>query len=130
MIKNANAIGKWTDQRVAWLDRLFELSEAMEGTDRRYLTKLIGQPGAAGVVGVVHGDGFAKERSDFDDLATTLSGHEGVTVAASKVEKGGNDGDYPWKFDLDVSWKPVKKKGSGIGGQGLGEKPPEARSKK
>ncbi|RLT07325.1 MAG: hypothetical protein DWI21_09935 [Planctomycetota bacterium] len=130
MIKNANAIGKWTDQRVAWLDRLFELSEAMEGTDRRYLTKLIGQPGAAGVVGVVHGDGFAKERSDFDDLATTLSGHEGVTVAASKVEKGGNDGDYPWKFDLDVSWKPVKKKGSGIGEQGLGEKPPEARSKK
>ena len=130
MLKNATAIGRWYDQRVAWLDRLVELSEAMEGTDRRYLTKLNGQPGAAGIVGVVHGDGFAKERSDFDDLATTLSGHEGVTVAASKVEKGGNDGDYPWKFDLDVSWKPVKKKGSGIGGQGSADKTPKAQDKK
>lgn len=130
MVKNVNTIGKWADQRVAWLDRLFELSEAMEGTDRRYLTKLSGQPGAAGIVGVVHGDGFAKERSDFDDLATTLSGHEGVTVAASKVEKGGNDGDYPWKFDLDVSWKPVKKKGPGAGGQGLEEKAPTTPPKK
>ena len=113
MIKNASAVGKWTDQRVAWLDRLFELSNAMEGTDRRYLIKLNGQPGAAGIVGVVRGDGFAKERDDVDDLATTLSTNEGVTVTPHKVEKGGNDGDYPWKFDLDVSWKPVSKKGSG-----------------
>lgn len=122
MIKNVNAIGKWTDQRVAWLDRLFELSNAMEGTDRRYFTKLNGQPGAAGIVGVVRGDGFAKDRDDVDDLATTLSANEGVTVTPHKVEKGGNDGDYPWKFDLDVSWKPVSKKGSGVRGQGSGEK--------
>lgn len=122
MVKNVNAIGKWADQRVAWLDRLFELAEAMEGTDRRYLTKLNGQPGAAGVVGVVRGDGFAKDRDDVDSLATKLSSQEGVTVTPHTITRAGTDGDYPWKFDLDVSWKPVKKKGSGVGSQGSGEK--------
>ncbi len=130
MVKNVNAIGKWTDQRVAWLDRLFELSEAMEGTDRRYLTKLNGQPGAAGIVGVVRGDGFAKDRDDIDDLSAKLASHEGVTVTPHQVARPGTDGDYPWKFDLDVSWKPVKKKGLGAGGQGQGEKAPTTQPKK
>lgn len=127
LIKNVNAIGKWTDQRVAWLDRLFELSEAMEGTDRRYLTKLNGQPGAAGIVGVVRGDGFAKDRDDIEELSTKLSSQEGVTVTPHQITRPGTDGDYPWKFDLDVSWKPVKKKGSGAGGQGSGEKAPSKK---
>ncbi len=130
MVKNVNAIGKWTDQRVAWLDRLFELSEAMEGTDRRYLTKLNGQPGAAGIVGVVRGDGFAKDRDDIDDLSAKLASHEGVTVTPHQVARPGTDGDYPWKFDLDVSWKPVKKKGSGVGVLGSEEKAPKAQGKK
>lgn len=126
MIKNVNAIGKWVDQRVAWLDRLFELSEAMEGTDRRYLTKLNGQPGAAGIVGVVRADGFAKERDDIDDLSAKLASHEGITVTPHEYSRPGTDGDYPFKFDLDVSWKPVKKKGSGGGGQGTGTKTSQA----
>lgn len=121
MVKNANSVGKWNDQRVAWLDRLFELSDAMEGTDRRYLTKLNCQPGAAGVVGVVRGDGFAKERDDIDDLSTKLSGHQGVTVTPHKVDRPGTDGDYPWKFDLDVSWQPVKK-AAATKGQATGAK--------
>jgi len=131
MVKNFNTIGKWTDQRVAWLDRLYELSEAMEGTDRRYLTKLSGQPGAAGIVGAVRGDGFAKDRDDVDELSAKLASHEGATVTPHQVSRPGTDGDYPWKFDLDVSWKPVKSKGSGVGNQqGLRDKAPKTPSKK
>ena len=101
----------------------------MEGTDRRYLTKLNFQPGAAGVVGVVRGDGFAKERDDIGDLSEKLSAHPGVTVTPHKEEKGGNDGDYPWKFDLDVSWQPVKKV-TAVGGQGSGPKTSKESAKK
>ena len=129
MVNNINMVGRWNDQRVAWLDRLIELSDAMEGTDRRYLTKLSCQPGAAGVVGVVRGDGFAKERDDIGDLSEKLSAHPGVTVTPHKEEKGGNDGDYPWKFDLDVSWQPVKKVAA-VGGQGSGPKTSKESAKK
>lgn len=129
LVKNANSIGKWNDQRVAWLDRLVELSDAMEGTDRRYLTKLNCQPGAAGIVGVVRGDGFAKERDDIDVLSTKLSSHPGVTVTPHKIDRPGTDGDYPWKFDLDVSWQPVKK-AAVVGGQSSANKAATGQSKK
>jgi Tfp pilus assembly PilM family ATPase len=130
MIKNVDAIGRWTDQRVSWLDRLFELTEAMQGTDRRYLRKVNCLPGSSGMVGTVRGDGFAKERDDIDDLTSKLSSNEGVSVVPHEQKRDGADGDYPFKFDLDVAWRPVKKKGLGAGGQGSGEKTPPAPGKK
>ena len=109
MVKNVDSIGRWTDQRVAWLDRLFELTEAMQGTDRRYLRKVNCLPGSGGVVGTVRGDGFAKERDDIDDLTSKLLNNEGVSVVPHEQKRDGADGDYPFKFDLDVAWRPVKK---------------------
>lgn len=121
MVKNVDTISRWADQRVSWLDRLFDLSEAMQGTDRRYLRKLNCMPGSGGVVGTVRGDGFAKEREDIDALTTRLLNNEGVTVVPHEQKRDGADGDYPFRFDLDVAWRPVKK-GSGVGNQGAGEK--------
>lgn len=125
MVTNVNSISRWGDQNVAWLDRLLELSAAMDGTDKRYLTKLNCQPGAAGIIGVVRGDGFAREREDIDALTAKLSSQPGVTVTPHKIDRTGTDGDYPWKFDLDVSWQPVKAKPA----TAAGEKKPGGTSK-
>ena len=126
MVKNVDAIGRWADQRVSWLDRLFELTEAMQGTDRRYLRKLNCLPGSGGVVGTVRGDGFAKDREDAEDLTAQLIKQEGVTVVPHEIRPDGTDGDYRFKFDLDVAWRPVKKKpgrqGAGANVQGTGDK--------
>ncbi|MFM9966661.1 MAG: hypothetical protein ACKV2Q_36245 [Planctomycetaceae bacterium] len=109
LVKNVDMVGRWVDQRVAWLDRLHDLTKSMQGTDRRYLRKLNCLPGSGGVVGTVRGDGFAKDREDIDDLTSKLLSNEGVTVVPHEQKRDGADGDYPFKFDLDVAWRPVKK---------------------
>ena len=60
-------------------------------------------------MGAVRGDGFAKERDDIDDLTSKLLSNEGVSVVPHEQKRDGADGDYPFKFDLDVAWRPVKK---------------------
>ena len=109
-VKSADTIQKWTDQRVTWLDRLSELSQTMQGTERFYVTKLNAQQGSAGTLGAIRGKGFAKDRDDVENLNSKLISREGVTAQTHEIKRVGTDGDYPWELDLDVSWKPVAKK--------------------
>ena len=108
-VKGADTIQKWVDQRVSWLDRLNELSQTMQGTERTYVTKLDAQQGSSGTLGAIRGKGFAKDREDVQDLNAKLIAREGVTVQTHEIKRPASDGDYPFELDLDVSWKPVAK---------------------
>ena len=108
-VKSADTIQKWVDQRVVWLDRLSELSQTMEGTERVYVTKLNAQQGASGTLGAIRGKGFAKDRDDVENLNAKLISRDGLTAQTHEIKRVGTDGDYPWELDLDVSWKPVTK---------------------
>jgi Tfp pilus assembly PilM family ATPase len=115
MVRNTDMIARWADQRVVWLDRLKELAVDTQGTERRYLTNLNCQTGGSEVVGVVKGNGYAKEREDIEDLTARLSARQEATVVPHEIRRAGTDGDYPFQFELDVSWKPVKKTGTSAG---------------
>ncbi len=107
-VKSAESIQKWVDQRVVWLDRFNELSQNMQGTDRRYLTKVTAQPGSGGALGTLRGSGFAKDRDDIEELNTRLTRND-VVVLPHEIQRPGSDGDYPFRFDLDISWRPTSK---------------------
>lgn len=106
-VKAAESIQKWADQRVVWLDRFNELSQTMQGTDRRYLIKLTAQPGSGGALGTLRGIGFAKDRTDIEELNAQLT-RNGATVHPHEIDRPGSDADYPFRFDLDASWRPAK----------------------
>lgn len=108
-IKRADAIQKWTDQRVPWLDRLNELATVNDGTAERYLVKLNCNPGTSGSVASLKGNGFAKDREDVERLTAQLTGREGFVVNPREIRSDGSDGDYPLRFELDISWSPVSK---------------------
>jgi Tfp pilus assembly PilM family ATPase len=120
MVRNTDIIARWADQRVVWLERLNELAIATQGTERRYLVNLNCQTGGSDVVGVMKGNGFAKEREDIEDLTARLSARQEVTVVPHEIRRVGTDGDYPFQFELDLSWKPVQQTGKNAGSRQQG----------
>src|SRR5207249_10953606 len=76
-VKKADTIQKWVEQRVIWLDRLNELSQTMQGTERHYVTKLVCQRGSPGSLGAIRGNRFAEERDDVESLTARLTGRDG-----------------------------------------------------
>jgi hypothetical protein len=68
----------------------------------------------------VKGNGFAKEREDIEDLTARLSARQEVTVVPHEIRRVGTDGDYPFQFELDLSWKPVQQTGKNAGSRQQG----------
>ncbi|MDA1163149.1 MAG: pilus assembly protein PilM [Planctomycetota bacterium] len=104
-VKVADAVGDWAAGRVNWLKEADSLAQAVDGTDRHYLTKIQFGEGTRNELGTVTASGHAKERFDIEGLNAGLMQRPDLEVNAKPIKKSGRDGDYPQQFDLDLKIK-------------------------
>ncbi len=104
-VKVAEKIGDWTAGNVNWLDQTQALSQKMDGTERRYLTEVKFANGTTKQVrGTMSVTGYAKSGSDIFELNESLS-EPNTDVEKTINQRGSKDGDYPQKFQSDISMK-------------------------
>jgi Tfp pilus assembly PilM family ATPase len=101
----AESVDSWAGQNVNWLDESMWLTETMRGTDRQYLTQIRLTGGNNTKKGTVTLTGYAKERADAHTLNAELLERKNVDVQAKENNRSGRDGQYGFKFKLDVTLK-------------------------
>lgn len=104
-VKVAEAVKEWSAGRMNTLNEVNQLAVTMDGTDRRYLTRLVLSEGTRNELGTISGGGLARERFDVEGLNAELMNRPDVQVNAKEVKRSGKDGEYPYQFELDVHLK-------------------------
>ncbi len=98
-------VDQWVASQVNWLNETQQLTEMMEGTERRYLRRLqFGQGTTNTVRGSITATGSAKERTDVEGLNAELLERSDTDIEAQPI-KPGKDSEFPFDFQLDISLK-------------------------
>jgi hypothetical protein len=101
----ADSVDEWSANGVDWLEESNWLTETMQGTDRQYLTNLRLNGGTRTRQGSLTITGYAKERADAQTLNAELLDRKDVEVQSKENNPSGRDGNYPFRFELDVTLK-------------------------
>ena len=103
----ADSVDEWSANGVDWLEESNWLTETMQGTDRQYLTNLRLNGGTRTRQGSLTVTGFAKERADAQTLNAELLARKDreVEVQTKENNPSGRDGNYPFRYELDVTLK-------------------------
>lgn len=99
-------IQDWTDSSVNWLDQAQNLAVTMDGTDRKYLTKLNGSTGNVKTIrGTLMANVRVKDRITADGLSSDIMTQPYVEIEPKALQTKGGDSDFPMQFDLIVNLK-------------------------
>lgn len=102
-------IQDWTDSGVNWLDQTQKLAETMDGTERKYLTKLNGSTGNTKAIrGTLMANVRVKDRITADGLSSDIMTQPNVEIEPKALQTKGGDSDFPMQFDLIVNMKKAE----------------------
>ncbi len=99
-------IEEWTNSSVNWLDQTQQLVETMDGTERKYLTKLNGSTGNTKAIrGTLMANVRVKDRVTAEGLSSDVMTRPNVEIEPKAVLTKGGDSDFPQQFELIVHLK-------------------------
>ena len=101
-LRASGVLAEWEHQQIDWLEQLDEMYHILPGRDRIYLsdyrvTTLPGEHAAQ-----IKASGFSRSRQDVEQLYEDLDA-EGYVVRPQEIAETGEDGEYPFQFQLNVS---------------------------
>lgn len=101
-----NRIDEWANAGVNWLDQTQALAVTMDGTDRKYLTRLNATNGTVKTVrGTLAAYGRVKERIDAEGLRAEFLKQPFVEIEPKALKPKEGDSDFPLLFELIVNMK-------------------------
>jgi hypothetical protein len=112
------AVSKWKDANVNWLDQANELSAIFDGTDRYYLNELRFDQGTGSYLGRVIANGAAKTDDDVYALIDRIEMKNSHDIVSKAVPKESRDSRYEYKLQIEMNLKPPE------------ESPPDKTKKK
>ncbi len=112
-------IDEWANSGVNWLDQTHDLAVTMDGTDRKYLTRLNASNGTVKTIrGTLAAYGRVKERIDAEGLRAEFLKQPFIEIEPKALKPKEGDSDFPLLFELIVNMKKPE-----------GDKPAKAGSK-
>ena len=100
-IARAAAVQSWVDRDINWLDQIDSLRTLISSTELIYLRSLDFGVKTGEDLGSIKIDGYARTRTDVQDLGRRLT-DAGYKVVALDYESYGRDG-YPIRLTIDVA---------------------------
>lgn len=99
-------IDDWVAGNINWLEETQDLAVTMNGTERKYLTKVSGSVGSTKLVkSTLTANVRVKERTVADGFRADVMQRPNVDVEPKSVQNKGGDSDYPLQFELIVNEK-------------------------
>lgn len=100
-LREAKSVADWNNHSVDALERIQNLNDLLQGTDRVYLVNLRFNASTGDAAAHLQATGYARSREDVEDLGQRLS-EAGYKVQPREIVRSEVDRDYPYQAEIDV----------------------------